>query len=121
MKSHIPILVILILSPFARCKPIQQMATVPKTSSQCSSNAAINGVKNSVASGMAAACSKALLAPFDTIKTIQQQARSGGKALGMFEAAGVIMSRPKGFIELYVSFSLNFSLDYCPSFLHIKF
>ena len=66
-------------------------------------SAAINGIKNSIASGLAAACAKTALAPFDTIKTVQQQARNGGKALGMIEAAKVILSRPKGFLELYVS------------------
>jgi hypothetical protein len=67
------------------------------------SSAAINGIKNSIASGMAAGCAKTILAPFDTIKTVQQQATSGGKALGLMEAARAVMSRPKGFLELYVS------------------
>ena len=67
------------------------------------SEAVLNGMKNSICSGMAAACAKTLLAPFDTIKTIQQQARSTGKAIGLVEAAGIITSRPKGFLELYVS------------------
>lgn len=107
MKSPVSIFVILILAPFVQCKSIQQVATAPKTSSQCSSNAAINGVKNSIASGMAAACSKALLAPFDTIKTVQQQGINGGKALGVVEAAGVVMSRPKGFIELYAGLGVS--------------
>ena len=78
------------------------------------SSAAAEGFKNSIASGLAAACSKTLLAPFDTIKTMQQQVRSGtnvgsavsvasGKSLTLLEAARLIMDRPKGFLELYVS------------------
>ena len=69
-----------------------------------SSSAAAEGLKNSVASGLAAACSKALLAPFDTIKTVQQQVLqegSGAKALSFSEAARLITSRPRGFLELY--------------------
>jgi len=50
---------------------------------------------------LAAACAKTLLAPFDTIKTVQQQARNSGKALGITDAAAIIVSRPKGFLELY--------------------
>ena len=57
-----------------------------------------------MASGLAAACSKTILAPFDTIKTMQQQSVHGGKALGIVEAAKLIMARPKGFLELYVRF-----------------
>jgi hypothetical protein len=62
------------------------------------------GMKNSVASAMAAGCSKVMLAPFDTIKTIQQHSRSAaGSPLSMLGAAQVIMKRPKGVWELYVS------------------
>lgn len=78
--------------------------TIPtKSSNNYKSTAAINGLKNSIASGMAAACAKTLLAPFDTIKTMQQQSRNGEKALGMVEATKLIMARPGGFFELYVS------------------
>lgn len=69
-----------------------------------SSSAAAEGLKNSIASGFAAACSKTLLAPFDTIKTVQQQViqqEAGGKALRFGEAVRLITSRPKGFLELY--------------------
>jgi len=69
-----------------------------------SSSAAAEGLKNSIASGLAAACSKTLLAPFDTIKTVQQQViqqEAGGKALSFGAAARLITSRPKGFLELY--------------------
>jgi hypothetical protein len=64
----------------------------------------ISGVKNSLASALAAGCSKLLLAPFDTIKTLQQHSRSAGSApLSLIEAAHVIMKRPRGFLEFYVS------------------
>ena len=83
-----------------QCKKIT--VTTPITP-RTKSSAVVNGVKNSICSGMAAACAKTLLAPFDTIKTMQQQARNGGKALGMIEAVNVVVSRPNGFFELYVS------------------
>lgn len=77
---------------------------VVKKKARTTSSAAINGLKNSVASGLAAACSKTALAPFDTIKTVQQQTRvDGGKALGLIKASKAILSRPGGIFELYVS------------------
>jgi len=61
-----------------------------------------SGVKNSIASALAAASSKLLLAPLDTIKTLQQHQRVTGQAsLTLLGAAREIMSRPKGFLELY--------------------
>ena len=68
-------------------------------------SAASEGFRNSLASGLAAACSKTILAPFDTIKTVQQQARQGmgGKGLSFVDAAALVVSRPKGIFELYVS------------------
>ncbi len=66
-------------------------------------NAVWEGLKNSMASAMAAASSKTLLAPFDTIKTIQQQEMNGGSPLSFAQAVRQISSRPKGFLELYVS------------------
>jgi len=61
------------------------------------------GLKDSLASALAAACSKTILAPFDTIKTIQQQYQSpNGGSLGFFPACRLIMSRPQGFWSLYV-------------------
>lgn len=62
----------------------------------------ISGFKNSLASGLAAGCSKLLLAPFDTIKTIQQAALVSGKApLSLSKAAQEILKRPNGFLEFY--------------------
>jgi len=73
------------------------------TSSSKSHEAAwISGFKNSLASGLAAGCSKLLLAPFDTIKTIQQAALVSGKApLSLSKTAHEILMRPKGFLEFY--------------------
>lgn len=73
----------------------------PKKNSLAS--AASEGFRNSLASGLAAACSKTILAPFDTIKTVQQQARQGmgGKGLSFVDAAALVVSRPKGIFELY--------------------
>ena len=78
----------------------------------------VSGLKNFIASGMAAACSKLILAPFDTIKTIQQHSRtsaSAATALSFRQAAKVIMSRPNGFLEFYVR------KIYCISVLSIRF
>lgn len=73
------------------------------TSSNRSQEAAwISGFKNSLASGLAAGCSKLLLAPFDTIKTMQQAALVSGNApLSLSKAAQEILKRPKGFLEFY--------------------
>lgn len=78
-------------------------STSTSTSTRKRTSATMNGIKSSAASALAAGCSKTLLAPFDTIKTMQQQARNanGGKALGLIEAARIISSRPAGFLELY--------------------
>lgn len=76
-----------------------------------SSNAVANGIKNFVASGLAAACSKTLLQPLDTIKTMQQHARTsiidGNKALSLGEAAKLVMKRPNGFLELYAGLGVS--------------
>jgi solute carrier family 25 S-adenosylmethionine transporter 26 len=75
------------------------------------SSATMNGLKNSAASALAAGCSKALLAPFDTIKTMQQQARNanGGisKSLSLMDTAKLIQSRPRGFVELYAGLGVS--------------
>jgi hypothetical protein len=64
----------------------------------------VTGFKNSLASALAAGCSKLILAPFDTIKTLQQHSRTvGSTPLTLYQAAQVIMNRPKGFVEFYVS------------------
>jgi solute carrier family 25 S-adenosylmethionine transporter 26 len=64
----------------------------------------VEGFKHSLASGLAAVVSKTLLAPFDTIKTIQQQKTAsslGYPNIRFFQAVDEIMSRPKGFLEFY--------------------
>jgi Mitochondrial carrier protein len=68
----------------------------------------MEGLKSSLASALAAACSKTILAPFDTIKTIQQHNLSpNGGALGFFPACHLIMSRPQGFWELYAGLGVS--------------
>lgn len=69
-----------------------------KTSSP--SSAVAEGLKNTLASGLAAACSKTILAPFDTIKTVQQHVE-GGRSLGLLEASRRVTSRPGGALNLY--------------------
>jgi hypothetical protein len=62
-------------------------------------SAQMEGLANSLASALAAGCSKALLAPFDTLKTIQQQSKG---ALSFQDACKVVMARPNGFLNFYV-------------------
>eukprot|EP00566_Odontella_aurita_P010789 CAMPEP_0113528006 /NCGR_PEP_ID=MMETSP0015_2-20120614/1602_1 /TAXON_ID=2838 /ORGANISM="Odontella" /LENGTH=396 /DNA_ID=CAMNT_0000426485 /DNA_START=174 /DNA_END=1364 /DNA_ORIENTATION=+ /assembly_acc=CAM_ASM_000160 len=68
-----------------------------------SSSATVDGLKNALASGLAAACSKAILQPFDTLKTVQQQTRSvgGERGLGLAEAVRKITAREGGVRNLY--------------------
>eukprot|EP00980_Cylindrotheca_fusiformis_P006984 scaffold1469_cov119-Cylindrotheca_fusiformis.AAC.28 len=63
----------------------------------------VSGMKNSVASILAAASSKIILAPFDTIKTLQQYSRTSAATapLTLVEAAQVLLKRPRGVLELY--------------------
>ena len=75
-------------------------------------SATVEGLKASLASALAAGCSKTLLAPFDTIKTVQQHYRSTGAALSLSEAAKLIFARPNGFLEFYVS-CLEKTLIFC--------
>ena len=70
------------------------------TTSSSSSSALTEGLKNTLASGLAAACSKTILAPFDTLKTVQQHV-AGGKSLGLMEATRKVVSRPGGILNLY--------------------
>jgi hypothetical protein len=66
---------------------------------------AMEGLKSSLASALAAGCSKTLLAPFDTLKTVQQYNRqSSGTALSFWQAVQLVVARPKGFLEFYVSY-----------------
>ena len=72
MKSLFLIICVLLNASFAEC--IKARSTSTAATCNTKSSAAINGFKNSISSGLAAGCAKTLLAPFDTIKTIQQQA-----------------------------------------------
>ena len=65
--------------------------------------AAISGLKNSLASALGAVCSKTALAPFDTIKTIQQEHIStlAGPSLRFFDAARMVMERGNGVLGFY--------------------
>jgi Mitochondrial carrier protein len=80
------------------------ITSIAKTTSK-NRNALVVGMKNFLASGCAAGCSKLILAPFDTIKTLQQHQQSSVtmSALSIVEATRSIMSRPRGIWELYVS------------------
>lgn len=63
----------------------------------------LSGLKNSLASSLAAASSKIILAPFDTIKTLQQHSRSSASAnpMKLVDAAQILLQRPRGVLELY--------------------
>ncbi len=98
------------LNVFSRAPIKNKTASVSSCEVPSDASATINGIKNFVSSAMAAACSKTLLAPFDTIKTIQQQSLNSGnagKALRLTEAAKLVTSRPGGFLELYAGLGVS--------------
>jgi hypothetical protein len=70
-------------------------------------SAAMEGLKNSMASALASACAKSLLQPFDTIKTVQQHARSD-ISIGFLEAGRMVMEREggSGFLGLYAGLAV---------------
>ncbi len=63
----------------------------------------VEGLKNGCASGLAAACAKILLQPFDTLKTLQQASKG---SLGMVEAASDLVRR-KGPGALYTGLGVT--------------
>jgi solute carrier family 25 S-adenosylmethionine transporter 26 len=65
---------------------------------QPKSLAVTEGLKNAVASGLAAACCKIVLAPFDTLKTVQQQSREGTTLVKAFQT---VLQRQGGVLNLY--------------------
>ncbi|KAL3784941.1 hypothetical protein ACHAW5_003621 [Stephanodiscus triporus] len=95
-------------SPQSTTTTITTTTTTTTTTTE-SSSALVEGLKSTLASGLAAACSKTLLAPFDTIKTVQQHTASGpgGKGLGMIEAGRRIVSRQGGPANLYSGLAVS--------------
>ncbi|KAL7442374.1 hypothetical protein ACHAXH_006365 [Discostella pseudostelligera] len=75
-------------------------------SSSSSTTALSEGLKSTLASGLAAACSKTILAPFDTIKTVQQHV-PGHTSLGLLEACQQITSRSGGIRNLYAGLTVS--------------
>lgn len=80
--------------------------TTTNQSSSSSTTAVTEGLKSTLASGLAAACSKTLLAPFDTIKTVQQHV-PGTTSLGLLEACQQITSRSGGIRNLYAGLGVS--------------
>lgn len=76
-----------------------KLSSSSKTNSS-SSTALKHGLKNTLASGLAAACSKTILAPFDTIKTVQQHVQTES-SISLYQATKIITSRPGGILNLY--------------------
>lgn len=85
--------------------PMRGGGNTASTSAVVVEKAWVEGAKNSLASALAAAFSKTILAPFDTIKTLQQyhQSTANVASLTLVEAAKDIMQRPGGFLNFYVS------------------
>ena len=81
-------------------KAATSTAITSKQTSKSSSTAITHGLKNTLASGLAAACSKTILAPFDTLKTVQQHVQSDS-SISIVEATKIITSRPGGILNLY--------------------
>lgn len=94
----------ILVPPHARRQPRHSTTITPALFCRGGgSSATTEGLKASLASALAAACSKTILAPFDTLKTVQQYYKTTGKSLSFLEASRMIMKRPKGFMEFYVS------------------
>ena len=98
-RRLVPSLLLLLLAS-SRALAAPRIASSPPPPRRAAPSAAAQGLKNSVASGLAAACSKALLAPFDTLKTVQQQTRSA-VPLTLRQTASDVLSRPGGALNLY--------------------
>lgn len=76
-------------------------------STSSSSSALVDGLKSTLASGLAAACAKTILAPFDTIKTVQQNVQ-GTNSLGILDAIRIITARsPGGVRNLYAGLTVS--------------
>lgn len=59
----------------------------------------LDGLRNGCASGLATVCAKAMLQPFDTIKTLQQ-ANTGKLPQGMLQTATTLVNE-RGAVSLY--------------------
>lgn len=86
--------------PRAGGQTTKSSSTTTAKLSSASSNALTHGLKNTLASGLAAACSKTILAPFDTIKTVQQHVQTES-SISLYQATKIITSRPGGILNLY--------------------
>jgi solute carrier family 25 S-adenosylmethionine transporter 26 len=86
----------------ARNSPESKTELQSTTSKSDRKNAVVQGLKNALASGLASATCKTILAPFDTVKTVQQHYK-GRQALTIMDAAKIVTSRPGGggFWNLY--------------------
>jgi hypothetical protein len=83
------------------------ISTSSSSSSSSSSSALVDGLKSTLASGLAAACAKTILAPFDTIKTVQQNVQ-GTNSLGILDAISIITARsPGGVRNLYAGLTVS--------------
>ena len=98
-RRLLPSLLLLLLAS-SRALAAPRIPSSPPPPRRAAPSAAAQGLKNSIASGLAAACSKALLAPFDTLKTVQQQTRSA-VPLTLRQTASDVLSRPGGALNLY--------------------
>ena len=78
------------------------VTTKKKNNNKTVASAATEGIKNALASGLAAALVKVALAPFDTIKTTQQRNRFvADEALSFINAAKVATDKGRGALGLY--------------------
>jgi len=83
-------------------------ATAAATAVKSSTAPWVDGLKNGLASAMAAACVKATLMPVDAIKTLQQyQQTVSGKSLTISAACNQIMTRPGGFANFYAGLGVT--------------
>ena len=91
-----------------RAALVGKRSIIHKKAVNVRSAAWLDGLKNGLASAMAAACVKTSLQPIDAIKTIQQfHQSSSGSSLSFLAACRKIMAGPGGFWNFYAGLGVT--------------
>lgn len=89
------------------CRHSTAAIPVAPTGRRSQQPAWVDGLKNGLASAMAAGCVKTTLQPVDAVKTLQQYRQIKGSSLTIWEACREIMSRPGGFWNFYAGLGVT--------------
>eukprot|EP00518_Triparma_eleuthera_P015309 CAMPEP_0197563940 /NCGR_PEP_ID=MMETSP1320-20131121/29584_1 /TAXON_ID=91990 /ORGANISM="Bolidomonas sp., Strain RCC2347" /LENGTH=347 /DNA_ID=CAMNT_0043125815 /DNA_START=45 /DNA_END=1088 /DNA_ORIENTATION=- len=102
MRPTTILILAILLSCCATLGDCRLEPSLPSSPSRRPQSKMVASLKNGLASGLSAGCVKLVLAPFDTVKTLQQHSRSldGEKALTLGAAARELLKRG-GVGELY--------------------